>query len=325
MATIEGELVSTDDAILNSIGEGDEQTSEEGSTEENAGEEANSSEETSTASSGEVTGQGSQGEQQQAARGPQDLVDKDGNVIATGGAQRRFYETAQREKSRADASDRKVVELQGQLDAVNNAGTLGTQYDLTPEELTTGAQIINAYKEDPVGTLKYMLTQAQASGHNIDELGGQGGMDPSAIKTMINSALSPLLAEQSQRQDTQVANNAAQQQYDDFNAKFPDAKIHEASVTQLLKDDPTLSPEAAYYKLQAFYGQKGLDWNKPLNRLQAEYNAQKAKGPAENTQQQLPNGNVNANNVTDTSKAVDTNTSTGDIIKDAMAEAGYTF
>ena len=321
----DGELVSTDDAILNSIGEGDEPLTDDGTEEEDTGTEENSGEEASATSGGEVTGEESTAEQQQETRGPQDLVGADGQVIATGGKERRFYETAQREKSRADSVQRENETLKAQMQAVNDAGNLGTQYDLSPEELTTGAQIINAYKEDPIGTLKYMLTQAQASGHNIEELGAQGGMDPSAIKTMINNALSPLITEQSQRVDTQAANDAAQTQYDDFNAKFPDAKVHEASVSQLLKDDPTLSPEAAYYKLQAFYGQKGLDWHKPLTQLQQEYDTRKANGPAENTQQQLPNGNVNVGNTTDTSKSVDVSTSTGDIIKDAMREAGYTF
>jgi hypothetical protein len=314
-------LVSTDEAILDSIGESDEQTSDESSEEQTSGTETETETETSTASSEQSTTGSNDQEQQGQARGPQDLVDKDGNVIATGGKERRFYETAQREKQRADNTQRELETLKAQMQAVNDAGNLGTQYSLTPEELTTGAQIISAYKENPVETLQYMLTQAQSAGHNIDALlAGGGGMDTQAIKQMIDNAVKPLVSEQQGKLETEAANQAALEQYNAFNAKHPDAAIHENSIARLLQDDPTLSPEAAYLKLQNFYLQKGLDWNKSLGTLQQEHDAN--KGPVENTQQQLPNGNVNANNVTDTARVADVNTSTGDIVKDAMREAG---
>jgi len=317
-----GELVTTDEAILDSIGEGDvESDISEGTGGEDTREETDTTEPASTADSQQGTTDGDgKDAPRKAASGPQDLVDAQGNVVATGGKERRFYETAQREKARADATAKEVSTLQAQIEAINSAGTLSTQYDLTPEELTTGAQLIASYKNNPIETIQYMLTQAQASGHNIDAIGGGGGMDMQAVKSMLDSALSPLVKEQSDRTDTQAANDRALEIYDEFSAKYPDAAVHEGSLARLLQQEPSLSPEAAYFKLQSYYAQRNLDWTKSLETLQAEQAT--VKDTSANTQQAVPEGSVVANRVTNTAQVADINTSTGDIIKDAMREAG---
>ena len=313
------ELISTDEAILDSIGEGDDQqVTDEGTSSEDTGATTDTGEAASTASGEQGTEDGDgKDTPRKTSGGPQDLVDAQGNVIATGGKERRFYETAQREKARADTATKEVSTLKAQIEAINNAGTLGTQYSLTPEEVTTGAQLIAAYKSNPVETIQYMLTQAQASGHNIDAIGG-GGLDMQAVKQMLDTALQPLVAEQNERVDTQEANDRALEVYNEFSAKHPDAAVHENSLARLLQQEPTLSPEAAYFKLRSYYLERNLDWTKSLETLQAEQNA----GPSANTQQAVPDGNVTDARVTDTAQVADVNTSTSDIIRQAMEDAG---
>jgi len=314
-------LVTTDEAILSSIGEGDEPTSSESPDEEDSGTEANTTTQTPSADSGQSTTQGDEGQQPAKTHGPQDLLDANGNVIATGGKERRFYETARREKTRADQASREVETLKAQLEAINSAGTIGTQYDLTPEEVSTGAQLIASYKKNPVETVQYMLTQLQGSGYNVDGI-TSGGVDMAAVKQMLDTALAPLVGDRQERLDTQEAYSRAEEIYNTFSSQFPDAQIHENSLARLLKADPSLSPEAAYYKLQNFYLQNSLDWKKPLEVLQEE-----AKGSPSsvNTQQQPPDGGgVSARNVTNTANVADVNTSTDDIIRQAMKEAGIT-
>jgi len=317
----DNELISTDDAILDSIGEGDEQTTDDGVEEEDTGETSNTKEEASK-SGGE---QGTEGqltnEQQGSARGPQDLVDRNGNVIAKGGAERRHFETAQREKARADQLTREVEIIQGQLNAIKSTGSLGTQYSLSPEELTTGAQLISAYKNDPVQAIQYMLTQAQANGYNVDSLMGGGGMDPQAIKAMIENAVSPLLSEHRNKADTQEAENRAREIYDSFISKYPDAPVHEDALSRLLQQDPNLSVDAAYFKLRSYYAERGLDWTKDLTTLQAEISSRPVASVM-NTPQPPDGGSVNPNRVTDSARVADVSTSTDDIIRQAMDEAG---
>ena len=313
-------LINTDEAILDSIGEGDDQqVTDEGTSSEDTGATTDTGEATPTASGEQGTADGDGKDTPgKTSGGPQDLVDAQGNIVATGGKERRFYETAQREKARADTATRDVSTLQAQIEAINNAGTLGTQYDLTPEEVTTGAQIIASYKENPVETIQYMLTQAQASGHNIDAIGG-GGLDMKAVKQMLDTALQPLVAEQHERVDTQEANDRALDIYNEFSTKYPDAAPHENSLARLLQQEATLSPEAAYFKLRSYYLERNLDWTKPLEQLQQEAQAQPSSA---NTQQAVPDGNVTDARVTDTAQVADVNTSTDDIIRQAMEDAG---
>tara|TARA_R100001530_G_scaffold92974_4_gene64553 strand:+ start:281 stop:1234 length:954 start_codon:yes stop_codon:yes gene_type:complete len=306
-------IVSTDEAILDSIGENDEPT-----TDEDAKAPETTEEETPTTSD-QQSAEGGDDSQQKEAGGPQDLVDGQGNLVAQGGKERRFYETAQRERSRADNLEKELTTVKAQMDAVNNAGTLGTQYSLTPEEITTGAQIIAAYKNNPVETIQYMLTQAQASGHNIDAL-TTGGLDMSAVKQMLDTALQPLVSEHQERADTQAAQSRATSVYNNFMAKYPDSAVHEDTLARLLNEDTSLSPEAAYFKLQSYYAKNNLDWTKSLVQLQQA--ATVAATSAENTQQALPEGSIANANVTDKPQVADVNTSTDDIIRDAMAEAG---
>ena len=309
--------LSTDESILEGIGELNEPGTSESPPGESPGTPTDPATTPLTPGSEQGAVKGDATKQQKQVSSPQDLVDKDGNIVATGGKERRFYETAQRERSRADGLAREVETLKTQVEAVNNAGTLGTQYALTPEELTTGAQIIAAYKKNPVETIQYMLTQAQAQGHNVEAISG-GGVDMAAFQQLLDTKLQPLLAEQTQRVDTQAANDKALEIYNNFNTQYPDAAIHENSLARLLNQEPNLSPEAAYFKLQAYYAQRGLDWTKSLEQLQKE---QKIVAPGVNTQQALPEGGVTTP-VTDTDEVADVNASTGDIVKDAMREAG---
>jgi hypothetical protein len=324
MADEQTELVSTDDAILNSIGEGDEQVSTDSTTKETTGTDADTTTETSTAGSKQGATGGTDEVTPGGARGPQDLIGKDGNVLAAGGKERRFYETAHREKLRADEATTKVETLQDQLEAINNAGNVSTQYNLTPEEVTTGAQIIAAYKEDPVGTLKYMLTQAQANGHNVDDI-LNGSTNVSAIGQMIKDAIAPLTLEHQQRVDTQAAEETATTIYNTFITQHPDAVTHENALARLLQQDATLTVDAAYYKLHNYYLQNSLDWTKPLEVLQQE---KATAGIAATTKDTLPQppegGSVNPTNTTDTAQVADVNTSTADIVRQAMADAGIT-
>jgi hypothetical protein len=311
---------SIEDNILASMGEGDDTNNEQSAATEGATEEV---EATSTETTPEQGGNGvdtsspTQQEQEQP-RGPQDLVDRDGNVIARGGKERRFYETAQKERQRADTLTNENNTLQTKVDAFESSGNLHNQYSLTPEELTTGAQLISAFKDNPVDTIKYLLTEAQSAGHNIEGVGQ--GTDVAALGKMLDDKLSPLTTERQQTLEHQQRQEQATQIYDQFMSSYPDSAVHQDTLAQLLERDKTLSPEAAYFKLKSFYLEKGLDWNTPLDVH--EHNIQTQVQAKENTQSSLPSGSTPADNVTDASQIASVDTDMEDIIKDSMREAG---
>jgi hypothetical protein len=319
------EMLSTDDEILNAIGEGgtSEDTEESSSSSEQTAQEV--IETAQENKSGQVIEQGTESEsREQQTRGPQDLVDAQGNVIASGGKERRFYEQAQRFRQEAATSNNRVQELEGQLKAINDAGNAGTQYNLTPEEVTTGVQLMAAFKENPVETVKYMLTQAQSLGHNIDGI-TSSSTDMASIKKMLNEAINPLVQDRQERIEGEQSRKESRIVYDNFMTKFPDAKPHEHSLARLLESDQSLSPEAAYFKLKNFYLEKNLDFNKPLEVLQQELDAQKQAPVERNTQSTVPTGGVPAANVTDTETIADVGTSMDDIIKQSMRDAGMNY
>lgn len=313
-------VVSTDEAILTSIGEGNEPTTTESTDGKDTGTQANVGEATPPASTGQSTDPGRTTLQTGKDGSPKGLV-KDGKVIAQSGADRRHFEVAKQEKLRADTATREVETLTAQLKAINDAGTVGTQFGLSPEEVTTGAQLISSYKKNPLETIQYMLTQAQSNGIDVSAITGGSGADMSAVKTMLDNALKPLMDDRQKQLDTQVATERATKIYNDFSTAHPDAKVHENALAQLVRKDPSLSPEAAYLTLRNFYLEKGLDWTKPLETLkqEAEVNTSGDTPP-----QPPEGGNVSQDNVTDTAQVVDVNTSTDDIIRQSMKEAGIT-
>jgi hypothetical protein len=325
MPDIDDDL-STDQEILNNIGEGDEPDTDESLETEVEGEDPDTATKTPDASGEQSTSKGTDGKSAKPVAGPQDLVDANGNIIATGGKERRFYETAQREKSRADKYEKDLASARQQLEAVERAGTVGTQYGLSPNEVVTGAQLIAAYKNNPVEAIQYMLTQAQANGHNVDSI-ISGGTDMAAIKQMLNDSLAPILGKHQAEVDTQETNARAQEIYNGFISQHPDAVVHEDALSRLLQQEPSLSLDAAYYKLQSYYHQRGLDWTKSLATLQSEHERTPVVNPAKiNTQPQPPEGGgINPRRVTDTSNVADVNVSTDDIIRQAMADAGMSF
>ena len=315
------DILSTDEDILDSIGEGKE--ADDGG--EDKGTDATEAQDAVTALPGKDDKQGTDGgngkdKTGKQAAGPQDLIDRGGQVIARGGSERRFYETAIREKQRANELEAKVTTLTAQAEAIKSAGNIGTQYNLTPDEVTSGAKLMSAYKESPIGTIKYLLTQAQAAGHNVEDI-ATGGLDAKAVKEMLDDALKPLVEANQARVVTQEAQEAGVKAHSEFMARHPDANVHQDTLAELLASDPNLSPEAAFYKLQNFFLTKGLDWGKSLNEHQAGLSKQ-TEGKDGDRQVQLPGSGTKDASLTDTAGVADVSVSTDQIIRDAMAEHG---
>ena len=314
--------------ILNSIGEGEDDAS--------TGQLDSDSKSTTTSGSegsGEgVSTSGNEGTDASSSQEPgvrhdpstDNLVGTDGTVVAAAGKERRIYNENIALKGQITTLQREKQNLADQIEAVNRAGTVGSQFNLSPEEVTTGVQLMASFKENPIDTVKYLLTQAQASGHNIDNIGGS--TDVAALKQMMETALQPFVAERQERLDVERSHQDALKMYNEFSSKYPDAKVHENYIAQLMANDPSLTPESAYLKLKMFYMERSLDWTKPLDVLQAEItqanseqvNNQGADGST------LPSGGGGDTEVTDASETVDVNTSMDDIIKQSMAETGLT-
>lgn len=263
-------------------------------------------------------------EEPKQANGPQDLIDRNGNVIAKGGQERRFYESAQKLKTETATLTRKMEQMTAELGAYKEAANVGNQFGLGPDEVVKAGQLMQSFQTDPISTIKALLTQAQSAGYNIEDIGV--GTDVSAIRNMINEAINPLVSKHNEEKVTQESNQHAQRIYNDFVTRFPDGEVHTDTLSQLLEEDSNLSLDAAYYKLKNFYSERGLDFSKPIEVLRQEAEQQEVQKPIQNgnMNETLPSGS-NIPRVNESVEVADTDASLDDIIRQSMKETGYTF
>jgi hypothetical protein len=312
------EELSTDEAILDNMdigGDGNDDASPPEGTETppDTGSEALPE----PGSTPPISSGGEQPPSQQAP-GANDLLGPNGQVIAKAGAERRLYERASKSQRDLDTANASLTAAQDTITSLEAAGGLGTQYNLSADELSGAAQLMAAIKQDPTQAINYLITQASAAGHNIE--GMSNSLDAKALSDMIDTKLQPLVGEQQARADTQARNAEGEVAYNSFMTQFPDAAVHADTLASMLEDS-SISPEAAYYKLRNFYMENRLDWNKSVTQIQQDIAAAKAN-PTGST---LPTGTTPADDLTGVDDAALTgnvNDSYDDIIRGSMKEAG---
>lgn len=135
------------------------------------------------------------------------LVDNNGQIVARAGKEARLYQIAintTREYQRLQGEHQtRVGDLGNRL---NRAVSIGTELDrrvkefeardaevrrlgITPQEQTQANQLIARSKTDPIGALKFILTQAAANGIDLTQLGMQNGADFKVLGEVIRNEL----------------------------------------------------------------------------------------------------------------------------------------
>ena len=295
---------------------------------------------------GQGNGQVSQGDQAQQGQDsigqePQgsvrvdqkgNLVDQQGNIIATAGAQRRWYQTMERTR-------RENETLRSQLNEARNLngkyGELAQEvqrHNLTPEQARSAMYMYGEFQRDPTNVVKTLLTELAARGINTSELLGaqQGQIDMAGIQQMINNAISPLVQDRQTREEQLRIENDVARQVDQFFSEFPDARTHEDALARLVTADPNLTLERAYVKLYQWAHQNGLDFSKPLGpqfqqgaTAQTQQHNQQTHSNVTQTQRPIPRGNASVNEtVGDEGIYADPTRSMKDIIAEAMRAEG---
>ncbi len=253
------------------------------------------------------------------------LVDANGKVVASAGKERRLYEgmhNARREEQRVTTELATIraehATLTGQVQAFEAVNTAAKQFDLQPDESLMAMQLVASYKKDPIATLKYMLTEAKAAGHNIEGI-GDSGLDMSAVGRMLDEKLSPILQDREALVKQDEFNAGIKSEVQTFFTAHPDAVIHENAIAGLINKDNTLSIREAYLTLQMFAQQRGLNWGQDLQpQLTAQINAANGGTP-------IPSGRAGTTNVAGVAgetPVASENDSFDNIVKASMQEAG---
>ena len=205
--------------------------------------------------------------------------------------------------------------------------------ELTPAEVPGAVRLYSALKTNPVGTLKQMLAEAKANGHNIDGIGE--GIDTAAIQRMLDQRLKSFEQNNgNQNQPTPSSEPRTVDNDDDlFLAQFPDASPHVDIMVQMLnqniadkragKTDRIMGNTELYFTLKNAAIAQGYDFSKPL---QPQIDARKSQGAAPQQQQQsidpTPRLNGRGNDAPEPFiKTGGVEESFGDIVKRALANS----
>lgn len=300
---------------------------------------------------GNKDAQGKQGQQAQQPSGQTnkgDLVLPDGTVIR-GGAQRRQYQNdSYLAWKNTPALKQQLTNMQAQVTAYEKSANY-KQYDLSPEQADMGHRMAHAFKADPVGTVKYLLTELAKSGKDVSTIVGDGAGSSALTAEMIGGVVRQQFAElmgQGNQQVDASPEEQAESEWNDFVSDFPAANVHTGAIATLLQSNPNASLRSAYEHLEDIYEQAGMDFSKPITdvanagRYQAwrasqnggQGGRQNQNGNANGRTQNrtLPNGRSSANLIdpADTNNDVgipvaDANASTKDIVRAAMRDAGF--
>ena len=161
------------------------------------------------------------------------------------------------------------------------------QLGLSNEDTVLGLQLVQSWRKDPIGTLKYILTEAKAMGHNIEGI-NCSQIDTDAVGRIIYQKLSPFIQDRQQQLDVNTANTKATEAYNGFIAQYPDAVNHQDVIADMLRRDNSLTPVAAYYKLQTWTIQHGLDFSQPLQAQMQQQQTQQQGVPPQTQQATRP-------------------------------------
>lgn len=256
------------------------------------------------------------GKETVAAKG--DLVDpKSGRVIAKAGNERKYYEAAVSANGRLQQVVGTAKQMETQLRTYADAFTHLKNAGIEPNEVQAAISIYTKFKSDPAETIKDLLVVARQMGKNVD-LGEGGQVDMAAIKGMIAEAMSPLTGAMQQRQQEGQLRSAAENTIRQFFTAYPDAQNQVDAINLVLQKAPRLGLEGAYFKVKALMAQRGLDWNTPL----AVQLANGGNGGTPSKPLTTGRGSDGAVRVRGSAKQNGREQSTGDIVREALAEAG---
>jgi|CXWL01.1.fsa_nt_gi hypothetical protein len=225
------------------------------------------------------------------------VIGPDGKVIAKQGAERRHWERSRQQEQRAIAAERSVSELNqrvAQAEAVLHAGK---ELALSADEQLSSLKLFGWFKREPEAMLKWLLTEAQSRGYNMNTILGQEsqGVNIEAVTRAVQQQLKPLVDRHQEQARWDKASNDASKELNDFYSEFPNAPVHEQQLANLMsgfeqKYGRTLSLREAYLYLENWAVREGLDVSRPLEPQVEARQAGKTLAAARRPANNFPRG-----------------------------------
>jgi len=254
-----------------------------------------------------------------------DLLDKDGNLVARAGVERRWYQQFQdmkRNLPTIEAKLREFDQLKAANEAYKSANAFAAQHNLNADQITLGMKMTAALRDNPAQFAQWVLTQVKTMGHNID--GISPTVDVNAIKQIISEQLKPFIEDRSAVVAEEQQVREAEQARTVFYERYPDAAAHQ-DILEAMMERADISAIDALTELRVYAAKYGFDFSQPLAPQIEALEAQKQK-PATTQAQALPNGRPlpAGTNVQDTSEPTYASTAMSyeDIVKQEMRKNG---
>lgn len=222
------------------------------------------------------------------------IYDKQGNLLARAGSERRMFERLTTTREALQHKDAYIQTLEQRVKSFESAPAKKSAVDQAIEQLQfkepevlNSLRFTNLWKSNPLNAVAHVLAEARKLGYNDQQINAaiqsyNPATDPAMIQSMVQDAVRPVV----ERLD---ANNQPKPSQDDdlrseitmVFAKYPGTHVHQADLAVMLRNNPSLSLEAAARGLMAYAEKHGLDYSQPL-RPQIEARNQPSQQPRNN-------------------------------------------
>lgn len=263
-----------------------------------------------------------------------DIVDpKTGQVIAHGGAERRYFETAQKLHRDNNSLAQRVQVAEANANHANEIVQLGTRLQLQASDQTAALNLMSQFLKDPVKMLEALVVEVKSKGYEIPFLatGITPGMDTMAVGRMIDQRMAPLTQQQTQQAQAEKVQTEARATLQGFLDDNPEGEHNLGVLAEMMTSSPGLTIQNAHVKLIKWCAQNGYDFTLPLQPQITARQQPTTPQPTATVQNQprtptmpLPNGRTTNSAVPVNSAAkFDENSSWSDIIQQAARESGF--
>ena len=194
------------------------------------------------------------------------LLNNDGDIIALAGKSRTYYEglrgEARKQRTAAETLagqnlelSRRFAELYDEYKSMDHtrvtaAQSIVKETSFSDNEATNAIALMKQYKQDPIAAIKSLLTQAQASGIDVTQIGANITANPADMRQTMQTMLEEHTAPQREQENQDRIQAEANKEANAFLQTFPEAENFHVQISQAKMRYPKMSLQEIWFKLK---------------------------------------------------------------------------
>lgn len=204
---------------------------------------------------------------QKPKKGPRgELLDKDGNVIASTRREKQLAYNLNRAQYAANQASRDLKRMQAHVQQYQQIDAQMKQHNLSPQMMLEAVQLRAMAEADPIKAVRDIVARVLANGVTMEQLFGADAVpeiNARVITNELDRRLGPVEQKARQEQEAVQLNERAQEMMETFVNQHPHAETHGVEISNLVANHG-LSPERAYFELRSWVERRGFDFSTPL-------------------------------------------------------------